>query len=264
MVDLKEYFYNTNHYSDPIIKKFIYDFTDKFNPFLLIALNKEFVIGYATKMDEMDEWKVKKEFDVLENLIGKEELEKSTNILCRIYTYSEGIYTVEEVLQKYCNLSYSEHRDMTTKIQDFQFCMEEIIIAHNSKIISQRNITHESKNHYQNLKTNSDDSVNPLPLIFVNKEAYNCFIEYTKKHILEYYSDYSYLKKRLEDEKLIHKHTDNDFMEFLFRYAQLVTEKDYEDYTGKRESKLKSLDKSYSNQRQNNFNNIFEHLLESN
>jgi hypothetical protein len=128
MIDLKEYFYNTNQYSDPIIMKFIYDFTDKFNPFLLMELNKEFIMSYLKEMEEVNEWKVKEDFDVLENIFGKEELERSTNILCRAYSYSEGAYEIKEMSQQYDNLSYSEHKDMTTRIQDFQHCMQKIIL----------------------------------------------------------------------------------------------------------------------------------------
>lgn len=139
MINIKEYFYNTNHYSDPIIKKFIYDFTDKFNPFLLIALNKQFVIGYLTEMDEMNELKVKEDFEPIENLIDKNELDKGMNILCRIYSYSDGIFEIEELFEQYHNLSYSDHRSMITKIEDFQYCMQEIVLWLNSKSVSQFN-----------------------------------------------------------------------------------------------------------------------------
>ena len=139
MTNLKDYFFNTNNYSDPEIKKFIYDFTDKFDPFLLIALNKQFVIGYLTEMDEMNEWKVKKDFDGIGDIISKEELEKITNVLFRVYSYSNGVYKIEEVLEQYYNLSFSDHRAMTSKIQDFQFCMQEIILWLNSESVSQFN-----------------------------------------------------------------------------------------------------------------------------
>lgn len=145
MTNLKEYFYNVNNYSDPIIKKFIYDFTDKFNPFLLIALNKEFLNSYLLDLDEMNEWRVKDDFEPLENLIGKEELDKSTNVLCRIFTFSDGVFNTEEVREKKCNLSYNDHSDMTNKIFAFQYCMQEIVIAENSKAINKSRITPEAK-----------------------------------------------------------------------------------------------------------------------
>jgi glutaredoxin len=101
---------------------------------------------------------------------------------------------------------------------------------------------------------------NPFPLMFVNENVYSCFLDY-KKHIIEVHTDYSYLKKRLENLKLIHKHTDNDFMNFLLNDIKFITKKDFENYTYKYESKLKSLAKSYSEQRCNNFNIVFESLI---
>lgn len=253
MENLKEYFYNVNNYSDPIIKKFIYDFTDKFNPFLLISLNKEFVNSYLLDLDEMNEWRVKDDNDPFENLFGKEEIDKGTNVLCRIYSYLNGVFKTEEVREQKCNLSYSDHSDMTNKIYAFQFCMQEIINSENSK----------AKPTVQNLDETliAENKVNPFPLLFVNDKVYNCFKEYTRKHIIDFYTDYSYLKKRLEKEKLIHYRTDNSFVGFLFKDAKLISQKNFEHYTGKYESKLKSLSKSYNVNRENNFNTIFENVL---
>lgn len=104
-------------------------------------------------------------------------------------------------------------------------------------------------------------NINPYPLIFVNFEVYKCFLEYTKRHIIEFYSDYSYLKKRLEHEKLIHYHKDNDFINVVFNKMQLIKKSDYDSYFIKYDSKFKSLKSSYSNQRENNFNNVFENLF---
>lgn len=106
----------------------------------------------------------------------------------------------------------------------------------------------------------SDLNTNPFPLVFINSEVYNCFLNY-KKHIIDFYTDYSYLKKRLEKLKLIHKHTDNDFMIFLLNDLKFIKQKEFENYNIKYESKLKSLQKSHSEQRENNFNNVFESLI---
>ena len=97
--------------------------------------------------------------------------------------------------------------------------------------------------------------VNPYPLIFTSANIYLKFNEYTSKHIIDYYLDYSYLKKRLEHENLIHRVKDNDFMHLIYSKMSLLTEKQYNDYciiNG-----LSSLNKSSSNNRENNFNNIF-------
>ena len=97
--------------------------------------------------------------------------------------------------------------------------------------------------------------VNPYPLIFTSANIYLKFNEYTSKHIIEYYLDYSYLKKRLEHENLIHRVKDNDFMRILFEDMKLIKLQYYNDYRIK--NKLSSLDKSSSSNRENNFNNIF-------
>jgi len=103
--------------------------------------------------------------------------------------------------------------------------------------------------------------INPYPLLFISIEVYNCFLEYTKKHILDFYSDYSYLKKRLDHEKLIHYHKDTDFLNLIFNKMQLIKKYEYESYFIKYDSKFKSLKSSCSEQRENNFNNVFENLI---
>ena len=101
----------------------------------------------------------------------------------------------------------------------------------------------------------SEISNNPYSLLFVTGDIYNKFIEYRAKHIIDFYIDFSYLKKRLEAENLIHRTKDNDFMKILFKEMKIVTEKQYDNYLIK--NKLLSLNKSSSASRENNFNNIF-------
>ena len=110
-------------------------------------------------------------------------------------------------------------------------------------------------------KPENDSKGNPYPLFFINENVYNKFKDYAKIHIIEPYTDYSYLKKRLENKNLIHGIKDNAFMKILFDDLKLISEKNYSNYLGKYESKLKSLKKSYSIQRENNFNNIFKGLI---
>jgi len=113
----------------------------------------------------------------------------------------------------------------------------------------------------EKIKLNTQiEQLNPYPLIFLNEHVFNCFIEY-KKHIIEFYTDYSYLKKQLEYLKLIHKQTDNDFMKFLLNDLKFITQKNYDDYCYKYESKLKSLTKSRSDARLNNFNIVFGQFI---
>ena len=96
---------------------------------------------------------------------------------------------------------------------------------------------------------------NPFPLLFVSGKVYNKFIEYKTKHIIDFYNDFSYLKKRLEHDKLIHRTKDNDFMKILFEEMNFISKKNYNKYMLK--NKLSSLEKSASASRENNFNNIF-------
>ena len=102
------------------------------------------------------------------------------------------------------------------------------------------------------------ENKNIFPSLFLNSDVYSCFLEY-QKHIIDFYIDYSYLKKRLEFEKLIHYHKDNDFMKMVFEDIKLISEKNYNEYYIN--GKLKSLSKSFSVQRENNFNLVFKELL---
>jgi len=102
-----------------------------------------------------------------------------------------------------------------------------------------------------------EGKLNPYPLLFTSGKVYNDFIFYTYpgRYILDYYLDYSYLKKRLESEGLIYRIKDNDFMIIIHSNLKLIKDKQYDDYLKK--YKLSSLKKSYSANRENNFNNTF-------
>jgi hypothetical protein len=132
------------------------------------------------------------------------------------------------------------------------------IILNNPTIFEPIFIKANIENDKTKKEKSSEISKNPFPHIFINENIYNCFIEYIEKHILEFYSDISYLKKRLEKEKLIHYHKDNNFVKFLFE-NKFITQSNYENYF--LESKLKSLNKSFNIQRENNFNNVFSKFI---
>lgn len=87
---------------------------------------------------------------------------------------------------------------------------------------------------------------------------YNSFLKfetYTKRHIISFYKDFSYLKKRMEKENFIMRITDQKFASWLFE-KNYISLNDYDIFL-KKESKFESLDKARSEQRENNFNNIF-------
>ena len=109
----------------------------------------------------------------------------------------------------------------------------------------------------EKLKELNDEVIsdNPYPLLFVSPKIYKRFLEYTSNYILDVYLDYSYLKKRMEHEKLIHRIKDNEFMRIAYEDMGLITEAIYQDYLIK--NKLSSLDKSSTAARENNFNNLF-------
>lgn len=104
-----------------------------------------------------------------------------------------------------------------------------------------------------NLTSNSE--LNPHSFLFVSREVYDNFIKYTSSYIIDFYIDYSYLKKRLENESLIHKTTDKEFMRIIYEELRLISENRYSIFVD--ENKLRSLKKSYSTQRENNFNIVF-------
>ena len=114
----------------------------------------------------------------------------------------------------------------------------------------------ENRLYVINTSISEVNEVNPYPLIFISADIYLKFIEYASNNIIDYYLDYSYLKKRLEHENLIHSIKDNEFMRILYEEMELISKKDYEEYSLK--NKLSSLNKSSSTNRENNFNNIFD------
>jgi hypothetical protein len=96
---------------------------------------------------------------------------------------------------------------------------------------------------------------NPYPHLFKSKSVYDNFIMYTSMHIKKFYIDYSYLKKRIEFECLIHNQTDTEFMRILHEELKTITEEEFDEYFEK--GKLSSLEKSKSKERISNFNKIF-------
>ena len=106
-----------------------------------------------------------------------------------------------------------------------------------------------------NKNPNKEPNKNPYPLIFTSVDIYLKFIKYTSNNIIDYYIDYSYLKKRLENLNLIHSIKDNEFMRILYEEMGLISKKNYLEYSIK--NKLSSLNKSSSASRENHFNNIF-------
>tara|TARA_B110000263_G_C15269838_1_gene492914 strand:+ start:693 stop:1376 length:684 start_codon:yes stop_codon:yes gene_type:complete len=192
-----------------------------------------------------------------------------------------SIPQLDKILREY--FIYFDNKDLSNQalhynynlIKDLSFSKEgkSFLMVKDLSVTNTVHYTNEEHNSYSNyihshlikvfedkleingFKSKSEKSNNPYPLLFVSGEVYNKFIEYNKtNHIIDFYIDYSYLKKRLEYEKLIHRTKDNEFMEIIYK-MKFISEKDYNKYTIK--NKLLSLNKSSSASRENNFNNIF-------
>lgn len=103
-------------------------------------------------------------------------------------------------------------------------------------------------------KTNKKTSKNPFPEIFKSNDTYRSFLNYSNKHIIEPYKDYSYLFQRLKKEGLIHDMKHKKFIDWLLS-EDLIKEKGYNHFIDN--GGFRSYSKSYRVDRENNFNNIF-------
>ncbi len=103
-------------------------------------------------------------------------------------------------------------------------------------------------------KQSQDLEANPFPEIFKD-DTYFKFKEYTDKHIVEPYVDFSYLFQRMLDEKLIHRKKHKEYIEWLFE-NEFISEKKRDKFLDLRG--FRSLNKSREDNRVNNFNNIFK------
>ncbi|MCF6131102.1 hypothetical protein [Flavobacterium wongokense] len=100
-------------------------------------------------------------------------------------------------------------------------------------------------------KTNNS---NPAYSIFIDSTTTDNFNLYLKLHIVEPYVDLSYLFQRLTKENLIIKIKHLDFVNWLFDNSHI--NESTKDLIIKNNG-FRSLAKSFSTQRENNFNNIF-------
>lgn len=114
----------------------------------------------------------------------------------------------------------------------------------------------ELKNGYllTDLKIVTDKNEFPSD-VFRDYNSFLKFKTYTKRHIISFYKDFSYLKKRMEKENFIMRITDYKFAEWLFENGYINSKEI--DFFYNKLSKFESLDKARSEQRENNFNNIF-------
>lgn len=90
--------------------------------------------------------------------------------------------------------------------------------------------------------------------IFKEKSTYKQFLKYSKNHIVNGFVDYSYLFQKMKQLELVFNHKHFKYIDWL-NENNFITEKDYEEFV--KNVGFRSLSKSYSEQRENNFSNIF-------
>lgn len=90
--------------------------------------------------------------------------------------------------------------------------------------------------------------------IFKEKSTYKQFLKYIKKHIVNGFVDYSDLFQKMKQLELVFNHKHFRYIDWL-NENNFITEKDYEEF--EKNAGFRSLSKSSSEQRENNFNNIF-------
>ncbi|WP_371271698.1 hypothetical protein [Flavobacterium sp.] len=89
---------------------------------------------------------------------------------------------------------------------------------------------------------------------FIENTSFEKFNQYLELHIVEPYVDYSYLFQRMLKENIIVRKKHLDFTNWLFT-NRYITENIKDLFIEK--GSFRSLSKSYSTQRENNFNNVF-------
>ena len=110
----------------------------------------------------------------------------------------------------------------------------------------------EKENEKEDKQDNSLD--NKLDSDYFKGNFYINFKDYTEKHIIEEYVDYSYLFQRMIHLKMIHNVKHREFAKWLLE-NKLINEKTMEKIV---DNGFRSLDKSESIQRMNNFNIVFK------
>ncbi|WP_225035283.1 hypothetical protein [Winogradskyella sp. SM1960] len=166
-----------------------------------------------------------------------EEIDEVTNYMLALYEEMDSLfYKLKEKYEYFYEKS------------EFEFFLNEqlpVLISNTSQVVQ-----NESQNPSETLKLQNPDSD-----IFKEIETFLQFKEYLGKHIVEPYIDLSYLIQRLKHEGLIHTKKHLEYNEYL-KESEFITEKIYNMIYEK--NCFRSLDKTTTPERENNFNNIFE------
>ena len=161
----------------------------------------------------------------------------------RTYCVSRDVIQVADLSN---SLSKNERSNFLSKI---------IVTFANSDLKIDSNFLKKYREYFEIVKNNPITELNEVPNenSHIFHSRYNEFLEY-KKHIIEPYVDYSYLFQRMLKEKFIYKIEHLKFAEWLFAKEHINL--NILDIIIKN-SGFRSLNKSFSDQRCNNFNLIF-------
>jgi hypothetical protein len=132
---------------------------------------------------------------------------------------------------------------INNKLEDFKYNIETNLIEY----LNDLNSKESSPSNFELFDSPNKD-------IFIKLNTYESFLHYIENFIVEPYADISYLFQRLKHKKLIYNIKHLEFNNYLKKQG-LISLKVYEDIDGK--GAFRSLTKSTSNARENNFNKTF-------
>lgn len=244
---------NHNLYKNENLKKLHQIFGKRYSIYEIDQVQEVFANEIKTAFNKIDISELPKDYTYTK-LIKETAIIEVVNEISRLLSINSQLLEMFYKLNEFNEFEIRYHRNISIenypvyKRMHFKLCPE---------YYTNYTENEDLEAMLQGNATNTE-SDNIFASLFINSDVYNCFLEY-QKHIIDFYIDYSYLKKRLESEKLIHYHKDNDFIKFVFEDIKLISKKNYDEYYVN--GKLKSLTKSFSVQRQNNFNLVFKDLL---
>ncbi|AQX09352.1 hypothetical protein CMT89_13495 [Elizabethkingia anophelis] len=243
------------------------DFVHENNDFLSI-LNSEFQTKLTEIENNLDDYildnpKLSKEkLPNLFNDILKYFEECKSHIITSPLFYKMGALLVKDLPEYYIdNEGMEEVKHIYTRTTDHLINKYKKYIDKNSgvyKMYKRDNkfiLKQKKKQKKRKKQEKKPETLINWKDIFKEKDTYKQFIKYIKKHIINPLIDYSYLFQKLKELELIHNHPHFKYINWL-RNNRFISERDYEDFINN--AGFRSLKKSISEQRENNFVNIFE------
>lgn len=106
---------------------------------------------------------------------------------------------------------------------------------------------------------NKENTINPFPDIFkgTDNKTFTLFKNFSEKHIIDWYQDYSFLFQKMKKDDYLHNVKHLDFMQWL-KSNKYISEKTLDAFI-----RLETFSKKYNSaQRINNYNNIVKDLFQ--